>query len=158
MSADRIHKSVGKFQEPNTSWAKRHERDLRYAGLMLRNSMIDALRKGHGITFDLSVVNKVLELSDVIEETTLTREKIGGLETHYKEGLVQKYFHEGSEYNNNYRLPNKTNNFKAFGRKTDFVKDAAMTMVIEMYEIDQGYRKELLEKVRGEKSIEKDST
>lgn len=55
------------------------------------------------------MINKVTETLDIVKETALTREELGGLETHHKELLVQNLFHEGSEHNHNCRLPNKTN-------------------------------------------------
>jgi len=47
---------------------------------MLRNFIIDALRKGRGCSCDISIIDYVLDTSKVIEETTLTRETIGRLE------------------------------------------------------------------------------
>lgn len=83
----------------------------------------------------MSAITGVVETSDIIKQATLTKEKVGHLKRHHKELLVKKHFHEGAECGNNYRLPTKCKDFKAFGRKTDFVKDAALTMVIEMCDI-----------------------
>lgn len=99
MSVRGVHKLVGKFQEPNTWLAKSHEQDLRFTSLTLYNSIIDALREGRGITCGISIIDKVIEVSDIIEETTLTKEKIGRLETYYyKQSLIRFYFREGSDY------------------------------------------------------------
>lgn len=82
-----------------------------------------------------------METSEIIKEVPLTREKVGWIENYYKEKLVQFYFDEGSDYNHNYRLPNKVDSFKAFRRKTDRIKDATMMVVMKMYSVDQNNRK-----------------
>jgi hypothetical protein len=149
MSCRGIHRLVGKYQEPNTSLAKKHEQDLRYTALTLRNEIIDELRNKASLTS--SLIDKVLQISKVIEETTLTREKIGFLEDYYKRAIKKFYYEEGQDYKNNYRLPNKVDNFKAFVRKDDKIKDAALVLIMEMYEQDQINRKELAEEIDNQK-------
>lgn len=136
---------VTKYEVTCSVSGKAHINDLRHTSLTLRNSLIQWLRTGGNRPF--SIIDEILTISKIIEETTLTREKTGWLESYYKRQLVNKYFDEGADYGHQYRLPNKTNNFKAFGRKTDFVKDAAITMVLEMYEQDQINRQEMIHEI-----------
>lgn len=66
------------------------------------------------------------------------RDKIINLETHHKKTLlVERHFEEGSGHQHTPRMPNETDNFKALGRKTECVKDAAVTVVIEMCKMDR---------------------
>jgi hypothetical protein len=146
-----LHRLVGKFQESNTPLAKRHEQDLKYTALTLYNEMIDALRKGKLRT--ISLIRIVVDTSKIIEETTLTEEKIGSLETYYKDYLYKFYFEEGDNYRHTYRLPNKVDSFERFGKKTDRVKDIALTIVMEMYSEDQINRKEVMEEVNKAKEL-----
>lgn len=139
----RIEHSVSKFP-----WVDRglHANDLKYTCLTLRNELIAWLRKaGCG---KMNVIDRVLQISNVVEESTLTREKVGHLESYYKSVLLQKYFDEGADYQHNYRLPNKAT-FKGFGNKRDFVKDVAVTIVLEMYEIDQQCKEEMRIEING---------
>ncbi len=140
-----LHRLVSKFHGGNPLLVKQHERDLRYTALTLYNGIIDALRKGQ--LRDLSLIGFVVNTSKFIEETTLTREKIGGLESQYKDFLYHFYFEEGADYQHNYRLPNKVDTFERFGRKTDRIKDVALTIVREMYSDDQINRREVLAEV-----------
>lgn len=92
---DRIKKSVGKHQRVHRL-AKSHEKDLRYTALVVRNYIIRLLRKS--CTPRLPIIDKVLEVSNVIEETTLMRMKVGRLESYYKKTLVESYLEEGADY------------------------------------------------------------
>jgi hypothetical protein len=133
---DRIASSVKKFGMPSD-----HVKDLRYTCLMTRNNIIQWLRKS-GID-KFSIIDNILNTSKVIEETTLTRVKLVHLEEYYKTELIRFYLKEGADHGCTYKIPNKTDTFKMFGRKTDFIKDVAMTMVLEMYELDQINRREM---------------
>lgn len=146
-----LHRLVGKFHGGNHLLAKQHERDLRYTALTLYNGIIDALRKGQ--LRNLSLIGFVVHTSKFIEETTLTREKIGGLESQYKDFLYHFYFEEGADYRHNYRLPNKVDTFARFGRKTDRIKDVALMIVREMYSDDQINRKEVMEEVGKQRAV-----
>lgn len=140
-----LHRLVGKFQDANTPIGKQHVKDLKHTAIALYNSIIDALRKGR--IQSISFIQIVTDASKHIEETTLTREKIGPLEKHYKDYLLSFYFEEGENYRHTYRKPNKVDTFERFGKKTDRVKDIALTVVQEMYEQDHLYRKEMMEEV-----------
>ena len=132
----RIHALVSKY---NSLDARQEENDLKYTALIVRNRIIDWLRRGG--REPLSIVDDVLKVSRFIKEATLTREKVKHIEDDRKRYLKFFYFEEGEAYTQTYRLPNKTDNFKAFTRKTDVVKDVAVTIVLEMYCI---YRESLL--------------
>ena len=101
MGKDHIHTTVGKFQEPNMAWAKRHEKDLCDTILTLENELMNDLWKGKGAGCGIPIITRVAEISDIIEETTLTKVKVGHLERNYKEVLVKKQFHKGAEYGKN---------------------------------------------------------
>ena len=140
-----LHRLVGKFQDANTPIGKQHVKDLKHTAITLYNSIIDALQKER-IQL-ISFIQIVTDTSKHIEETTLAREKVGPLEKHYKDHLFSFYFEEGEDYQHTYRIPNKVDTFERFGKKTDRVKDIALTVVQEMYEQDHLYHKEIMEEV-----------
>lgn len=137
-----IWKSVSKYHDTTSEVGKRHQQDLRYTALILRNELTQWLRKGRG-TGKFSMIDEIIRVSNVVEETTLTRTKLASLECHYKTFLVHAHFEEGADYQHMHRLPNKTKSFKDLGLKKDYVKEAAMTMVLEMHHLDQINRKEM---------------
>ena len=106
---DKIKRVVSKLQ-PNSGQQKHDEKDLRHTVLVVRNKTIKWLRKS--ATTKLSIIDEILEASNVIEETTLMRNKINHLEKYYKSSLAQYYFEEGSGYSHTPRIPNQTNTFK----------------------------------------------
>lgn len=125
---------VGKYQEANTSLSKRHEQDLRYTMIIVINAIIDWLR--NGCSKPISIIDKVLGTSKVIKESTLTRIKVQPIED-YEKGKMKRFYFTESSYQHTYRLPNKVDNFKSLGRKTNLVKEIATEIVIEMYCIYQ---------------------
>ena len=136
----RIHQIVGEFQEPNTSIAKQHEQDLTYTTIALINHIVDGLRAS-GFK-RISFPDKVLEASKIMKEVPLMREKIGMLETTVKNDLYN-YYHGNTSYAYNYRIPNKINTFKQFTqRKSTRVREAALTIALEVYWLDMNNRKE----------------
>lgn len=72
------------------------------------------------------------------------RHKIENVVSHCKDFLIQFHFHEGADCSNNCRIFNKVDDFEDFGRKTDKVEDAAMTIVTEVCSVDQIHRKEMM--------------
>jgi len=77
-----------------------------------------------------------------MKEVPLMREKIGMLETTVKNDLYN-YCHENTSHAHNYLLPNKINTFKQFTqRKSTRVREAALTIALEVYWLDVNDRKE----------------
>jgi hypothetical protein len=134
MGADKIQKSVAKYHDTTSEIGKSHIHDLRYTAMMVGNSIIAWLRRGCG---SFCIIDEVLKWSNIIREVTLTRYKVQAIEAQYRTYMKHFYFVEGAGHGCNYRLPNKVDNFKAFGRKTDRVKDTALTVVLEMYFVYQ---------------------
>lgn len=133
---DKILSTVIKYNKGDDEKKEQHVHDLRYTALMVRNDMIGWLRRGCG-KGKFSIIDAVLEYSKVIQRVTLTDFKVEPIEQGLKEYAVNFYFEQGADHGYNYRLPNKTNDFKRFGAKKDRVKDAAVTVVLEMYVIYQ---------------------
>lgn len=98
-------------------------------GKRVGSKVIKWLRKR--ATTKLSVIDEVLDASKVVEETTLMRGKLKGLESYCKTTLVQRCFEEGSGCQHTPRLPNQVNTFKALEKKGDYVKDAVTAAVLE---------------------------
>lgn len=136
MGRDRIQHFVSKYHDTATGMGPVHVNDLRYTSMMVRNNTIAWLRKGYGRGL-FSIIDEVLKWSKVIEEVTLTRYKVQSIEDQEKDYMKNFYFQEGEDYSYNYRLPNKTKTFKHFRNKTDRVREAATSIVLEMYSIHQ---------------------
>lgn len=142
-----VHQLVAKHQEPNASTAKRHDHDIKCAALTLHNSIVDSSRKGR--IDRLSFIDIVTETSAFIEETTLTKEKVGCLESTMKQNLRHFYFEDSDGCRHDHRMPTKANAFKRFSKKkTSRVKDHALTFVTEMCKQDQLDRKAVADEIR----------
>ena len=55
------------------------------------------------------------------------------IEDKCKKEIKHLYLEEGAEYAFNPRTPNKVDNFKALGRKTNHIKETAMSVTLEMH-------------------------
>ena len=129
-----FHRLVGKYQEPNTSIAKQHEQDLKYMTLVLYNSIINGLRKANFRSF----FDVVVETSQFIEGSDYVKERDRSLECTMKQSLRYFYFEDSDDYRFDHRRPTKADTFKRFAsKKTNRVKDCAITFVMEMYKQDR---------------------
>jgi hypothetical protein len=135
--------------EPNTAHAIKHYNDLKHTTMLFFNALIDQLR--HKGFQGFSFVDCILNISSVIEETTLMREQLKEDESKCKRDLIYWYIEGEGARPAGYRLPTKVKTFKAFrNKKQNKAVAFAFEFVTKMYRLDQINRKQMLEEVRKE--------
>lgn len=108
MSYKYMQKVVCEFQDDDEIRLN-HYNDLKYTSMMLYNMIVKGLRSGRMGSF----VDKVLEVSGVIEETTLMQQQIRADEATYKGDMMDFYYGQDMQY----RIPNQVNSFSSFRNK-----------------------------------------
>lgn len=132
--------------EPNTAHAIKHYNDLKHTTMLFFNALIDQLR--HKGFQGFSFVDCILNISSVIEETTLMREQLKEDESNYKRDLIYWYIEGEGARPAGYRLPTKVKTFKAFrNKKQNKAMAIAFEFVTKMYRLDQINRKQMLEEM-----------
>lgn len=133
--------------------AVEHYNDLKHTTMLLFNAFVDCIRRGSFNGF--SIVDYVLSVSHVIEETTLMREQMKVDESNYKHDLIHWYVEGCGGRDSGYRTPSKVATFKAFrAKKSNKAKDFAFHFVTKMYRLDQVNRREIREEDEGEDTME----
>ena len=116
--------------------ADQHKHDLRRTSLVVFNIIVDCVRKGH--FRGQSLIDVILDVSEVIEETTLMRTQMKEDESLYKRELVYWYV-EDDDGKVQYRKPTKAKTFGQFRNKKNHcpAKSYAIELVAKAYRLDR---------------------
>jgi hypothetical protein len=108
--------------------------------MVLFNFTAKGLRSGSMGSF----IDKVLETSKVIEESTLMRQQMRGDEAAYKQDMMEFYYGQEMQY----RKPSQVNSFKASSKKKSCKpKDFAIEITTKMYRLHCINIRELKEEI-----------
>lgn len=118
---------VKEFEEEHFKQNKIHYEDLKKSSMMLYNDICRRIRSGAGSG---SFVDVVVKASNVIEETTLMRDRIKGDEKTYMNRMME-YYNGDVEV----KRPYAVSNVKTFQMRENMVKDMAIEIVTKMYRI-----------------------